>query len=249
MRMLLSFLLPCALMLNAMCALAQTDSAAAFQVKSPFEDLANGVECPVDASRLTLNLTPVFEAMMQGPKEAAACARALDASRPDWHREDGADVLVAPFLRYLLGDGVARGMQRHDDFINLLGHLQKIAPNWRLRDEMDAILEEALIESVAQDPFVADFWRQAVEEGHLGWRESEEAKAVMPVIYALAVIQQQRTDGLINKRPKMLLKELSWLQYAKLIFETRLWDSWLKRALWILLLLFIVGVIRLKLRA
>ena len=219
----------CILLLLLVGAAMAQEQTQVFEVASPFDLESDGDECPVSASEVVRNLSPYIEAMKLGPKEAAACAELLDANMPDWHQREESKELVEPILGYLLGDGVARGMNRHADFINLLGHLQKIAPDWRLRQEVDDILEQAIIESVAQDPFVAEFWRDAIDEGYLGWQETERAASMLPEIYELAVTQQQRTDGLINDRPKLLLKELSWRSYAKLIFETRVIDTWPKR--------------------
>ena len=214
------------LIMNALGAAVAQDSSQVFEVASPFDLERDTNDCPVNASEVVRNLSPYFEAMKLGPEEAAACAELLDANMPDWHQREESKELVEPILGFLLGDGVARGMNRHADFINLLGHLQKIAPDWRLRQEVDDILEQAIIESVAQDPFVAEFWRDAIDEGYLGWQETERAESLLPEIYELAVTQQQRNDGLINDRPKMLLKELSWPSYAKLIFETRVIDTY-----------------------
>ena len=84
---------------------------------------------------------------------------------------------------------------------------------------------------------MAEFWRDAIDEGHIGWQQSAEAESALPLIYERAVVQQQHTDGLSNDRPKELVKELSWPTYAKLIVETRVVDSWPKRTLIILLIL------------
>lgn len=237
-----------AVVLCSVTAFAASDSPESFQVKSPFDELAAEQPCPVSEADRAGGIKPAIELMKQGPRVAAACGRYLDENYPEWVDSEEAEVLVEPLLAYLLGDGVARGMQRHDDFINLLWHLQRIAPDWRLRDDVDDILYEAIIESVAQDPFVADFWRSAIEEADLGWRESEEAKAALPVIYELAVEQQQRTDGLINERPKNLLRELSWPSYAKLILETRVFDTLLKRILILVGLLMLIAFLVATLR-
>ena len=99
-----------------------------------------------------------------------------------------------------------------------------------------------------EDPFVADFWRSAVEEADLGWKESDAARSVLPELYELAFAQSQRPEERQNQRPKSLLRELSWIQHTRLVLVTRVFDTWPKRIVWIsislLLMIFAARYLR-----
>ena len=217
--------------------LAFSESEEPFSVQNPFEAVTHEAECIVDQQGDLEELTVVFEKMKEGSQQAVACVRFLEGRHPGWQTSEGAQGLVGSFVSYLLGDGTSRGLQRHAIFLDLLGQLEKIAPDWRLRDEVDERLPEIILGSVVEDPFVANFWRSAVEEADLGWRETAAARSILPELYSLAVTQAQRPENLRNKRAKALLKELSWARHTRLILATRVYDTWPKRVLWVAIIL------------
>lgn len=199
------------------------------------------VECAVDTPEALEDPAPLFELMKSSREQAVACVALLDAEFPQWHDEPGADELVVPFISYLLGDGTARGLQRHAIFIQLLGHLEKIAPDWRLRDAVEALLPEIILGSLVEDPFVANFWQSALPEIDQQWRDSDAAETVLPTVYQLALVEETDAAGVRNPRPSALLKELSWISHARLVLATKVFDSWPKRILWILLVALLLG--------
>lgn len=186
-------------------------------------------ECAFEAGGEIGSPAPVFELMKTGPGQAVACAEFLDQRLPGWHRAEGADELMAPFVSYLLGDGTARGLQRHQIFIDLLGHLERIAPDWRLRDPVEALLPQIILGSVVEDPFVADFWATALPEIDQYWPQSEAAESVVPELYRRALQEESESAGTLNDRPKTALKRISRLHYARLQLATRVFDTWPKR--------------------
>lgn len=187
------------------------------------------VECAFEAAGEIVSAAPVFDLMKTGPGQAVACAEFLDEKLPGWHGAAGADELVAPFVSYLLGDGSARGLQRHQIFVDLLGHLEAIAPDWRLRDSVEALLPQIILGSVVEDPFVANFWSVALPEIDQRWPESGAARSVVPELYRRAVLEAQESGGTPNDRPKMALKEISWSSYSRFQLATRVFDTWPKR--------------------
>lgn len=212
------------------------DDPDAFFVPSPFEAQSGQVDCPVESQVDLADLAPVVELMQEGPEQAVACVRFLDEHFPGWTSVDSAQGLVGPFVSYMLGDGTTRGLQRHAIILDLLGPLQTIAPDWRRRDEVDERLSEVLLGSVVEDPFVANFWRETVQEADLNWKYSVAARSLVPELYDLAFEQAQRPAERRNERPKALLKELSRVQHARLVMMTRVLDSWPKRLFWIFIL-------------
>jgi hypothetical protein len=241
-----SRLFACLLTVSPLVAFAQT--AETFDVPSPFEVQIGEAECPVADEGDFADLTPAIEFMKQGPEQAVACVKYFENRFPNWHRLDRAQSLVGPFVSYLLGDGTTRGLHRHEIFLDLMGPLQEIAPDWRRRDEVDERLADIILGSVVEDPFVADFWRSAVEEADLGWKESDAARSVLPELYELAFAQSQRPEERQNQRPKSLLRELSWIQHTRLVLVTRVFDTWPKRIVWIsislLLMIFAARYLR-----
>ena len=199
------------------------------------------VDCIAEERAEPPALTEIFEAMRTGPGRAVACAALLDETSPGWQRTDGAQSLVSPFVAYLLGDGSARGMQRHLIFIELLGHLEEIAPDWRLRPSVHAMMPEIILGSVVEDPFVADFWRTALDEMDFDWQQSVAAESVLPSLYALAVTEQNKPLSGRNVRPRELLRDLSWPEYARLLWETEIFSSWPRRLLWIVIVLALLA--------
>ena len=206
------------------------------------------VECAVDSPDTHEGPAPIFDLMKSSREQAVACVAVLDAHFPSWHDAPGADELVVPFVTYLLGDGTARGLQRHAIFIQLLGHLEKIAPGWRLRDSVEAMLPEIILGSVVEDPFVANFWETALPEIDQQWQDSKAARSVVPAVYDLALIEETDEAGVRNPRPKAVLKELSWTSHARLVLATRVFDSWPKRILWMSLAVLALGLLGRALR-
>lgn len=205
-------------------------------------------ECAAHVAQGTQDLAPVFELMKSSREQAVACVGLLDRLVPGWHTAPGADQLVAPFVSYLLGDGTARGLQRHAIFIQLLGHLEKIAPDWRYREAVRAMMPEIILGSIVEDPFVADFWKTALREMDPEWRKTEAARALLPTIYRLAMEEENQPGGVRNKRPEQLLKEISWVRYARFYLATRVLDSWPKRVAWIFGILLVLALLLRRMR-
>ncbi len=219
-----------------------------FTVEIPFDAAVQAADCPYEREITRGNLEPAFEYMKQGSAEAVACVAVLEEFTPDWHGAEGADSLVVPFVEYLLGDGSARGMQRHAIFISLLGPLEKIAPDWRWRPEVRAKMPEIILASVIEDPFVANVWATALPEMAEDWGESEAARELIPTIYELALAQAERPPGPRNDRPAKLLRELSWLSHARLVMATRVFDTGPKRIVFLMAALLLMALVALILR-
>lgn len=205
-----------------------------------FDGAPGAADCPFDPDAVASNPRPVFEHMQGGPAQAVSCAAFLDAHLPGWQDSPGAQSLVAPFVSHLLGDGTARGLQRHEVFIALLGDLERIEPGWRYSEALQPLLPGMILGSVVEDPFVANFWATTVQELDEHWRESETAKALAPTLYQLAAAEAREPPTTRNQRPGELLKRVSWPGYARLILATRVFDTWPKRISWTLLALVIV---------
>ncbi|MDX1557194.1 MAG: hypothetical protein R3212_14285, partial [Xanthomonadales bacterium] len=161
----------------------------AWTLEIPIDARAQTERCPFEAPASDEDLGPVFEYMKRGPVEAVACVNFLEEHTPGWHGAEGAEVLVAPFVEHLLGDGTARGMQRHTIFVDLLGHLEKIAPDWRWRPEVREKMPDIILASVVEDPFVADVWARTLPEMDGDWQQSDAARLLIPALYRLAVEQ------------------------------------------------------------
>lgn len=202
-----------------------------FTVEIPFDAGPPRAKCGFETDDELEHPAPLFEIMMAGPEPAAACVAFLQENLPNWHDADGAERLVAPFVSYLLGDGTARGMQRHAVFIDLLGPLEKIAPDWRLRQSVKAMMPRIILGSVVEDPFVANFWLTTLREMDEDWRESEAARSLVPALYDLARAEEF-APGPINDRPRTLLRELSWTAYARLWLATKVFDTLPRRIFW-----------------
>lgn len=215
-----------------------------------FEPEPRPAECSVVVPELSRDLSVVFTVMAARPGQAAACAAALDTSLPGWEQAEGAERLIGPFIDHLLGDGTARGLQRHQVFIDLLGHLENIEPGWRFHPAAKARMPEIILASVVEDPFVADFWSTALREMDPEWHESDTAGSLVPEIYEWALHEETKPAGPRNDRPGALLKELSWQRWAALQLYTALLASWPKRIVSavVLLLLLIVSVWALRRR-
>jgi hypothetical protein len=219
---------------------ASDESEVQFTPEIPFEFSPRKAVCPIEQSAALDDPAPVFQRMATGPELAVACVAFLEQTMPGWHQADGAKRLVAPFVSFLLGDGTARGLERHTIFIDLLGHLEKIAPDWRHYDSVHGLMSQMILGSVVADPFVADFWSTTLSEMDPDWRGSDAAEALRPAVYQLALEEEWDRTGPINQRPKRLLKDLSWASYTKLILATRVFDTWPKRILWISLALLML---------
>lgn len=208
----------------------------------PIDSDAEPADCPFDPAEVGAGPEAIFQYMQEGPAEASACAAFLDRHFPGWQSSDGAAVLVAPFVAYLLGDGRAKGMQRHAIFVNLLGYLEDIAPDWRLRPAVREMAPRIILGSVVEDPFVANFWTSVLDEMESDWRHSELAESALPGLYQLAVTEQQKPLSQRNVRPRELLKQLSWPEYGRLLWETEVFSSWPRRLLWILIAIALLGL-------
>lgn len=194
-----------------------------------FEPEPRPAECSVVAAELSRDLSAVFTAMASGPGQAAACVAALETSLPGWEQADGAERLIGPFIDHLLGDGTARGLQRHQVFIDLLGHLENIEPGWRFHPAAKARMPEIILASTVEDPFVAHFWSTTLQEMDPDWRETDTARMLISAIYERALQEETRSAGPRNQRPAALLKTLSWPRYAWLKVYAGALASWPKR--------------------
>jgi hypothetical protein len=221
-------------------AFGQVDSREGLTLDIPLSP-QRSVDCLAPGHGGLSDLATIVAAMRIGPDRAVACVAWLEKSEPGWQRSEAAQSLVAPFVSYLLGDGSARGMQRHAIFVELLGPLEKIAPDWRLRSEVRALMPEIILGSVVEDPFVADFWSTALDEMDSGWRHSPEAELLVPKLYELAILAQEKPPDRRNHRPSELLKVVSRMDYALLIWETQLFSTWPRRILWLLVALGLLG--------
>lgn len=209
-----------------------------------FEPEPRPAECSVAAPELSRDLSAVFTAMASGPGQAAACVAALETSLPGWEQAEGAERLIGPFIDHLLGDGRARGLQRHQVFIDLLGHLENIEPGWRFHPAAKARMPEIILASTVEDPFVAHFWSTTLQEMDPEWRESDTAGSLVSEIYERALHEETKPAGPRNERPGTLLKELSWQRWAALRVYTTLLATWPKRivsAVVVLLLLIVTA--------
>lgn len=201
--------------------------------------------CPFEQSQPDSLPAGIFDYMAQDSGQALACVEWLDANFPGWHNAEGARALVVPFVRFLLGDGSNHGLQRHVVFLGLLGSLEKIEPGWRFDASVQALMPEMILGSIVEDPFVADFWSRTLGEMDPDWKQTSTARALAPQIYELAVEDAAPGQRPPSGRAKMLLKEISWPAWARLVVSTKLLNSWPKRAAVFtaaMLLIFIVLV-------
>lgn len=208
-----------------------------------FESGPRLAECTAVAPDSSRDLSAVFTTIASGQAQAVACVALLETAMPGWQQAEGAERLVGPFIDYLLGDGTARGLQRHQVFIDLLGHLEEIEPGWRFHPAARARMPEIILASVVEDPFVADFWSTALREMDPGWRETETAHAMVPAVYDRALKEETKSAGPRNARPAALLRELSWPRYAWLKVYAGALAAWPKRivsALALMLLLIVM---------
>lgn len=213
-----------------------------FDLEIPFE-APRAAECDIGAEVAIEDPQVVFPLMRTSEQQAVACAAMLEANVPGWEQQPGASELVAPFVSYLLGDGTARGLQRHEIFLALLGHLEAIEPGWRYSQALEPFVPEMILGSVVEDPFVADFWARTLPEANEDWQDSEAADAVLPAVYELAASEAEEPAATRNTRPMQLLKKLSWPSYARLVLATRVFDTWLKRVAFLGLAIGIVTLL------
>lgn len=216
-----------------------------FSVGSPLDAEPRATRCEPLPAGSPPALEPILELMQRGEAQAVACARLLDEELPGWQQRPESAVLVVPLVNYLLGDGRARGLERHAVFIDLLGHLEKIEPGWRFDPAIKPLMDQMILGSLVEDPFVANFWATSLQEMDPEWKQSETASALKPTLYQLAREQAHKESGPENARPAELLREISWPDYARLVVAERWLDDWPKRALAILLTL---GMIYLAVR-
>ncbi len=216
-----------------------------FSVPDPFEARQAQSGCPAGGAAGSPDLQALIDAMAAGAEQAMACVRVADELFPGWEDNQAAQNLVGPFVTFMLGDENARGLQRHEAIIRLLGPLQNIAPDWRLREEIDQQLSEVLLGSVVEDPFVSNFWRETLEEADLEWPDSEAAKSLVPRLYELALAEAGQPEERRNQRPRELLREISRFQYTRFFLATEVFDTWPKRIIWTLVtIMFLVLIVR-----
>lgn len=208
---------------------ASAESSEAFTPASPFDVQPRRVECQQPPGTWPANLARAFELMLVGPEKAVACAKWLDRTMPGWREAPGTENLVVPFVKYLLGDGTSRGLQRHQIFIDLLGPLEDIAPGWRFDPRVKALMPEIILGSTVEDPFVAHFWTTTLQEMDPDWRETDTAQAMLSAVYERALNEATKPAGPRNERPAALLKTLSWPRYAWLKVYAGAFASWPKR--------------------
>lgn len=211
-----------------------------FSLGSPLDAKTRETRCAPLPEGAPPALGPVLELMQASEPLAVACAELLDAQVPGWHQSPESTVLVVPLVTYLLGDGRARGMERHAVFIDLLGHLEKIEPGWRFDPAVAPLMEQMILGSLVEDPFVANFWATSLQEMDPEWKQSETASALKTTLYQLAREQALKESGPENTRPAELLREISWPDYARFVVAERWLDDWPKRALAILLVLGLI---------
>ena len=219
-----------------------SDGDEGFPLHVPFEEAGRVAECdPVSENQLQEPAT-LFEFMKTSPARAVACVAWLEDKAPGWHGAEGAAGLVVPFVTFLLGDGSVQGMKRHQIFVDLLGHLEKIEPGWRYDPRVRELMPRIVLASTVEDPFVAHFWSTTLQEMDPDWRDSEAANSALPALYRLALEEETETGGPSNERPKALLKEVSWWGHARLKLATRVFDSWPKRILLLSIAILILVV-------
>lgn len=228
-----------------------SNDAEVFPPPIPLEEAGRAAECDPVAENQLQQLAAIFEFMKTGPAHAVACVAWLEDNAPGWHHAEGAAGLVVPFVTFLLSDGSVQGMMRHQIFVDLLGHLEKIEPGWRYDPRARELMPRIVLASTVEDPFVAHFWSTTLREMDPDWRDSEAAKSALPTLYRLALEEETEAGGPSNERPKALLKEVSWWGHARLQLATRVFDSWPKRILGlsIAILIFVFATVAVRRRS